>query len=719
MSNIPFSVTLISFVLAAVSALVVIILYFSLRRKEREMPSWHELQNAKAELSFYAEELDKTKEKYDEVRTIIDMRDQYVEENEKLKEEFDKLTQDIADLDQYRKEIEDLKLEHVKLTDEKSELQASVDELKEKERDLTNILNEGEIRKANLENEINQKTEELNQKKTDVESLEGTIEELKSQVQTLKTEFETTKELYEKQKLEYEDMNERLERRQEEVKNYLADLQEEFQNKTADYERRNKEVDEAVEYIDEKMSAAEEKHDDFKVTIEEDRAKLIEENNQVRLENSEIVKQTKSLEGEIEGLEKNIDKYQKMLEALQSQLGASEEDDESLSDLWEPVNFNTYKKGEQKKDEKSLLENIHSEMDDRGLVYHPRVIRSFHTNLKINEISPLTVLAGISGTGKSLLPKEYCRAMGINFLSLAVQPRWDSPQDLFGFYNYMERKYKATDLAKAMIEFEQFNIDQINKFNGAANVGRRFNQMLLVLFDEMNLARIEYYFSEFLSKLETRREIDTDKDESRSKAEIHIDAGHGKSLPVFPGDNLLFVGTMNEDESTQSLSDKVLDRASVMRFGKPSEIKKDRDMTGAEEPENFLSAKKWNEWIEKDISSLGNDFSEKIETLNSIMYKLQKPFAHRVGQAISQYILNYPDFDMDSKRIALADQIEQRIIPKLRGVSVQDHQDEFKEINDIIGECDEPLAKEFSTCIENANSGKGFGTFNWLGFDRS
>jgi hypothetical protein len=55
-------------------------------------------------------------------------------------------------------------------------------------------------------------------------------------------------------------------------------------------------------------------------------------------------------------------------------------------------------------------------------------------------------LAGVSGTGKSLLPRRYAEAMG--FLQIAVEPRWDSPQDLLGFYNYIEKNYRATDLAR-------------------------------------------------------------------------------------------------------------------------------------------------------------------------------------------------------------------------------------------------------------------------------
>src|SRR5262249_13581724 len=152
------------------------------------------------------------------------------------------------------------------------------------------------------------------------------------------------------------------------------------------------------------------------------------------------------------------------------------------------------------------------------------VLHAFHTSLKTGDISPLTVLAGISGTGKSELPRHYADGMGLHFLLVAVQPRWDSPQDLFGFYNYLERRYKATELARALVQFELFNTAGWD-LPEDAEIDDRSDRMLLVLLDEMNLARTEYYFSEFLSKVETRRMVNELKDEDRARAEIELDMG--------------------------------------------------------------------------------------------------------------------------------------------------------------------------------------------------
>ena len=215
--------------------------------------------------------------------------------------------------------------------------------------------------------------------------------------------------------------------------------------------------------------------------------------------------------------------------------------------------------------ENDALREVEAYLAKLGLKYNYRTIASFHTALKINEISQMTVLAGVSGTGKSLLPRRYAQAMGIHFLQVAVEPRWDSPQDLLGFYNYIEKRYRGTELARVLVHMDRYNT------SGLAEEPFE-DHVLLVLLGEMNLARVEYYFSEFLSRLEVRPGYrDSENPERRAGACLPIDVRGKKqgSLKLFPSHNVLFAGTMNDDESTQSLSDKVLDRSNVMQFAAP------------------------------------------------------------------------------------------------------------------------------------------------------
>ncbi len=284
-----------------------------------------------------------------------------------------------------------------------------------------------------------------------------------------------------------------------------------------------------------------------------------------------VKKDREDLRAEVNSLTKErnlLDSRKAGLEQLINRLGEEAgQSGDRLADLWQPVlKKSHFDGGHMPPDESKCLEKTRQYMFDLGLRFPDRVLKAFHTSLKVARISPLTVLAGISGTGKSLLPRRYAEGMGMHFLNIAVQPRWDSPQDMFGFFNYMEGRYRATELARALVQMDPYYAKSDRGWGDSEK--RKENnlskQMLVVLLDEMNLARVEYYFSEFLSRLEIRREIDPDDDKKRRDAEIPLEVGgiggSDSILRLFAGTNVVFVGTMNEDETTQTLSDKVVDR---------------------------------------------------------------------------------------------------------------------------------------------------------------
>ena len=371
-----------------------------------------------------------------------------------------------------------------------------------------------------------------------------------------------------------------------------------------------------------------------------------------------------------------------------------------------------------KRDEISCLENVGKRLEAQGLHFSRRVIRAFHTALKVNDISPMTVLAGISGTGKSQLPRLYAEAMGIHFLQVPVQPRWDSPQDLMGFYNYIERRYRATDLARALVHLDQYN------WNKESEPWR--DRMMLVLLDEMNLARVEYYFSEFLSRLEMRPSVGGEGESTRRmSAEIPIDVPGDSDKDqdtwrIYPGHRILFAGTMNEDESTQSLSDKVLDRSNLLRFPKPREL---REQSGGAPSSigssGFLQWSQWSEWV-RSFNHQRNprdDLKHHIAKLNDICEGAGRAFGHRMGQAIAAYVVNYPQGGMS---VPLADQVEMRIIPKLRGLDVG--LDSSRVCIDALARFarDDLTDEELGDAIEQArnDSQDRGGLFVWPGFQR-
>lgn len=450
-------------------------------------------------------------------------------------------------------------------------------------------------------------------------------------------------------------------------------------------------------------------------TAKAELAKAQNELLQAVLRTEEERLKVESLQKQEKALEDSITALRLQLENLRKDIGKDAGDDpEKFADLWQPVAFPNLAQPNNAR-EQERLEFTKRYIASRGLVFPDRVLRAFHVALKTADLSPLVVLAGISGTGKSELPLRYAEGMGMYFSSLAVQPRWDSPQDLFGFYNHLERRYKATPLARAMAQFERHNRDDWPIPEGWEAENDKKDRMLLVLLDEMNLARIEYYFSDFLSRLETRRGLDVRDPLQRAKAEIELDMGslgaNEQAIRFFPDRNVLFTGTMNEDETTQSLSDKVIDRACVLRFGRPKRLDAQTRAAPGEAQVNALGLEQWMEW-EGGVTSLPL-VEDAIHNLNDAMDRVQRPFAHRVAQAIRRYAANYATLGANLEKQALADQIEQRILPKLRGLDVQEAEATLDGVRAVIVTTgDQALLRAFE-------ESKATGSFLWKGVDRN
>lgn len=362
-------------------------------------------------------------------------------------------------------------------------------------------------------------------------------------------------------------------------------------------------------------------------------------------------------------------------------------------------------------DENEALHRVRLNFDATGLSYPDRTLRAFHTAMKVNESTQMAVLAGISGTGKSQLPRQYATGMGIGFLQVPVQPRWDSPQDLMGFYNYVEGRFRPTDMARAL-----WSMDELNNPDGALR-----DRMLMVLLDEMNLARVEYYFSDFLSRLESRpapSEVGEPARRKDAEIELEIPMSDGKVPRLFPGYNLLFAGTMNEDESTQSLSDKVVDRANVIRFAAPRQIISggSRGKTPATEA---LKRSTWEKWAKPRRSDSERDTAQKkIEEMVDIMKAFGRPFGHRLGRAMLSYVERYPVTEGVPNIVnhALADQVEMRLLPKLRGIEVEARYQEIEKLRSFVAALgDDALADAIKTSSEAAEA---TGQFVWLGVSR-
>lgn len=447
--------------------------------------------------------------------------------------------------------------------------------------------------------------------------------------------------------------------------------------------------------------------------LDENIARLKEEISQKNAQKSVLEKDIANAKAELAGLGVKIKEHGVQIAQFE------ETAKNKWADLDRPVIDGSRKRTPQRIDENSWLAAFKSNLASCGINFHERSINAFHTALKVADESPLTVLAGISGTGKSLLPSLYAQAIGMNFLQIAVQPRWDGPQDMFGFYNYMESRYKATELSRLLWQFDCFN----NKKLQSIEQGQM--PMNLILLDEMNLARVEYYFSDMLSKLEVRRGIDPKDEIKRRNAEVEIECPINKKGDVgqnarrlFVGPNNLFVGTMNEDETTQTLSDKVVDRSNVLRFGQPAKLDAHPDISkfnscyGA----YSLDYETWRtKWHTKGRDSDVKNALITMSDINNQMARIGRPFAYRVWLAMEAYIRNYPA--SGQLKWAIADQIEMKILPKLNGLDKSDKEviAVLNHLQDVISnQNDAELVRAFEVC---RNSGDMF--FQWRGVRRS
>ncbi|MCJ7872105.1 hypothetical protein [Phaeobacter sp. J2-8] len=430
--------------------------------------------------------------------------------------------------------------------------------------------------------------------------------------------------------------------------------------------------------------------------------------------------EVRRLRGEMEALQENRGSLEARLAYLSAEIAKKEghatgvdPETDPLRELKEtpPVIAQMRNwKNAPRENEADAIKRVERRLRASELDYPARTLRAFHTAMKVNETSQMAVLAGISGTGKSQLPRQYAAGMGIGFLQVPVQPRWDSPQDLMGFYNYIEGKFRPTDMARAL-----WALDEIHNAESALE-----DRMMMVLLDEMNLARVEYYFSDFLSRLESRPRPDKVDDENlRKDAEIELEIPKMQNPPrIFPGYNLLFAGTMNEDESTQSLSDKVVDRANILRFSAPRKIKSGR-AEGTLEETMALSRETWSKWL-RPLSDVDGDrpVNKRVEQMVELMRDFKRPFGHRLGRAIMAYAANYPEIEggrgIDD---ALADQVEMRLLPKLRGVEVDATAPQFAKLKSFVERelGDEALVQAIDQSMAQSED---TGQFVWSGVTR-
>jgi tetratricopeptide (TPR) repeat protein len=263
-----------------------------------------------------------------------------------------------------------------------------------------------------------------------------------------------------------------------------------------------------------------------------------------------------------------------------------------------------------------LFTEICQSVRDQGLRISQSTLRRYHLALKSRKF---VILSGISGTGKTWLTKAYADAVETEYLLVPVAPNWMTNEDLLGYLSPIDNKYHHTDfstfLEKAEEEYQQ------------AQVEKRTPKPYHLVLDEMNLARVEYYFAKFLSVMEVRMR----------EGVAQIQLAPDKQVLLTP--NLYFIGTVNVDETTHSFADKVYDRAQLIELEAP---RQDLDEHLGDVPYREILMKIWDE----------------VHTI--------APFAFRVLDEIKTYVEEAEALEV-SWQDALDEQLLQKILPKFKG----------------------------------------------------
>lgn len=277
-----------------------------------------------------------------------------------------------------------------------------------------------------------------------------------------------------------------------------------------------------------------------------------------------------------------------------------------------------------------------------GLTYAPNVIERFHRGLNYLDAKHFVILSGLSGTGKTALARGYARAVhGFPSLSgepdpffflCAVKPDWTDPTGLLGYFDVLSGSYLAPPFLRAILT-------AVSEPRAA----------VFVVLDEMNLARVEYYLADVLSAIETGLPLHL---HDRHNDLITSD---GIAVPrhiAWPT-NLYLVGTINVDETTHSISDKVLDRAVLI------------DLSAVDFDACFsaLSAK------HPEAESVIARCKEVLAAMHKCLSPHSLAFGYRVAGEVCSYVLYATQANRDATIVdaALDEQLVQKILPKLRG----------------------------------------------------
>lgn len=309
--------------------------------------------------------------------------------------------------------------------------------------------------------------------------------------------------------------------------------------------------------------------------------------------------------------------------------------------------------------EEQFFERFCEHVESSGYKHRRLDLAGFHLSVKCND---LTILGGSPGTGKSSLPRLYAEALigeeyavgSGRYLQIGVSPSWLDMRDLLGQTNALDRCFQPAEcgLYPLLIRAQEEE----------ANCGLD-TRPYLVCIDEMNLAQVEHYFSGFIQALERphgQREIRC------FTPELVAPSDPFASWPILRLPRALrFVGTVNFDETTRQLSQRMLDRSNLIRL-LPRYVL-EAELPRLVEPRGpAITLRQVRDWV-NESAGLDRSLGELLDSLREPLARLGCPLNPRRYQAIRRVLGNTPASICPPKQ-ALDLQIAQRILPQVRNL---------------------------------------------------
>ena len=287
-------------------------------------------------------------------------------------------------------------------------------------------------------------------------------------------------------------------------------------------------------------------------------------------------------------------------------------------------------------------------VEQQGLLFDRADVESLHLGLWANERRHFAVLAGLSGTGKTQLAELYGRALGSEderLLTVPVEPGWHDPTPLLGYRDPLaDGVYRQPEFLRFLIRAD-----------------RSPEAVHVCVLDEMNLSHPEQYLAPVLSAMERRH----------GEFHLHDRDGDLQGVPSrlrYPP-NLVLIGTVNMDETTAGLSDKVLDRAFTVEFWD-------------------IEVARWPGW---NGCRLGEEAVAHVRNLLGELMTVLRPARLHFGWRVIEEVVRYLEvLAREGGKLGTGEALDRviyaKILPKLRG-------DDSRRFETALGECVEVLQR--------------------------